>query len=60
MANDDTPRDSTDLELDLMLDLEFLASNPSPEVAKAYAMDQLRAMAQRDARRILRRTDDEN
>lgn len=52
MANDDTPRDHTDLELEIMLDIEFIRSNPSPEVMRQYAMDRMRQAMIRDARKL--------
>lgn len=57
MANNDTPRDRTDLELELMIDMEFLRSNPSQEVAMQYALDSLRQFARRSAREMIRRMD---
>ena len=50
----DTPhpeRDLLDVEIEVDLDLEFLRSNPSPEVAMRYALDQLRQAATRDTGR---------
>jgi len=48
-------RDRMDLAIEIMLDLEFLRSNPSDEVARQYALDQLRQAAQRSARNLLPR-----
>lgn len=48
-------RDLFDIEVEVMMALEFLKSNPSQEVAKKYALDRLRQSAQRDARENLRK-----
>jgi hypothetical protein len=44
-----------ELELAVMLDLEFLRSNPSQEVIQQYAKDQVREAMLRDIRRARER-----
>lgn len=52
MADNDTPRDRTDLEIEVMMDLEFIRSNPSMEVMRQYAMDHARQAMLRDIRKL--------
>ena len=47
------PRTTEDLAIEIEMTLEFLRSNPSPEVARQYALDSLRQASQRSAREML-------